>query len=144
MCIKPFLNQQALLGATENTYIHLKHKHLPTFALHWKYLKKFYVKRKLYFSFKEKNHASVAGKKKYWGGVIFFKLPPPPIWRIFLSCFLPPLYKIWRINQRGGGSSKNIAPPWNIENMNKICPIGRSDTRIWVWFNVEGWKFGHL
>ena len=73
--MKPFLTQQALFRATENTYIHSKHKHLPT--LHWKYLKKFYVKRKLYFSFKENNHVSVAWKNKYWGWGNIFLTPSP-------------------------------------------------------------------
>ena len=117
--MKPFLTQQALFRATENTYIQSNHKHLPT--LHWKYLKKFHVKRNCILASKKKIMLQLLEKRNIWVRQYFLNSPPPPIWRTFLSCFLPPLYKIWQINQRGGGVSfKNIAPPPCTDNFTII------------------------
>ena len=111
MCIKPLLTQQALFRATENTYIHSKHKHLPT--LHWKYLKKFYVKRNCILASMKKIMLQLL-KKRNIGVRQYFSNspPPPPIWRIFYLVFYPLCIKYGK-SIRGGGeiSFKNIKPP---------------------------------
>ena len=107
--MKPFLTQQALFRATENTYIQSNHKHLPT--LHWKYLKKFQVKRNCILASKKKIMLQLLEKRNIWVRQYFLNSPPLRFEELFCLVFYPLYIKYGKSIRGEGGLVLRILPP---------------------------------